>query len=172
MKKYYLIVVFVFASMVSCKNNGEKQAEAFSAELQPLTVTEVLAAAEDYANKEVIFKGLVNHVCSHSGKRCFMIDGQSSIRVEAMGNISSFTKEVSGNQIMVKGVLREKQLDEQYINDWEAKVQKRHNHAEHSEGCQSDFAEIEMMRDWMKQNNKNYYSIWYVDGTDYELVKF
>lgn len=39
------------------------------------------------------------------------------------------------------------------------------------ETCDAEMNNIQNMRAWMKANNKDYYSIYYVDGTDYEVVE-
>lgn len=39
------------------------------------------------------------------------------------------------------------------------------------ETCDAELSNIENMRKWMKENNKDYYSIYFVEGTDYEVVE-
>lgn len=159
--------------LFSCKtpvNESNKEMKLFPENIQAFTVSEVLADADNHVDKEIIFEGLVNHVCSHSGKRCFLVDGNNSIRVEAMGNIASFNRELSGNKIMVKGILREKQIDESRIDEMECNTKEKQANSHNAESCQAELDEIQTMRDWMKEKDKNYYSVWYVDGIDYEEI--
>ena len=37
--------------------------------------------------------------------------------------------------------------------------------------CNSEKNSIQQMREWMKNHNKDFYSIYYVNGIDYEIVK-
>lgn len=40
-----------------------------------------------------------------------------------------------------------------------------------AESCDTETANIENMRSWMKENGKDYYPIYYIDGEDYSEVK-
>lgn len=175
----YLSVLTLCLALFSCNftqnktNNKSEQAVIKSAESKMLTINQVMEKAESTVGKEVCFHGVVNHVCAHSGKRCILknAEGNLSIRVEATGDLEGFNKEIAGNDLMVKGILREKRLDTDYINDYEAKVKAKHDAEEGGEHCSSEMANIKEMRDWMKAHNKDYYAIYYVDGTSYEIVE-
>jgi hypothetical protein len=39
------------------------------------------------------------------------------------------------------------------------------------ETCDAEMNNIQSMREWMKANNKDYYSIYYIDGTEYEVAE-
>ena len=39
------------------------------------------------------------------------------------------------------------------------------------ETCDAEMNNIQSMREWMKTNNKDYYSIYYIDGTEYEVAE-
>jgi hypothetical protein len=162
--------IFLLIIILGCQpagNDPKKGLEGFSVE-KAMTISDVFENAEKHIGKEVIVKGTVEHVCSHSGRRCFIFDGKNSIRVEATGNITSFKKELSGTDIVVMGVLRERQVPKQFIDEME---QKTHERMEGGEHCNAELAEIQQMRDWMREKNKSYYSVWYMDGTDYEMVQ-
>ncbi|MGQ1889556.1 OB-fold nucleic acid binding domain-containing protein [Thermophagus sp. OGC60D27] len=138
-----------------------------------VNVDQLMDKATDNVDKEVTVKGVVTHVCKHSGKRCFLKDesGKTSIRVEAKGEIGGFNSELNGTRMVVKGFVREKRLSEEYINQWEQKTIEQKEKAEIDENqCSAELANIEEMRDWMKANNKNFYSIFYLDGINYEVI--
>ncbi|MCY1634255.1 hypothetical protein [Marinifilum sp. D737] len=172
----YLSLLAMCILMLSCnsvqKEKTEKK-EVAQIKHAALSIEQVMQTAADNVGKEVYFQGTVNHVCAHSGKRCILktADGKLSIRVEATGKLEGFTKELAGNDLIVTGTLREKRLDTDYIDKWEADVKAKHVDEEKGEHCSSEMANIKEMRDWMKENNKDYYAIYYVDGTAYEIVE-
>ena len=172
-----LALVLVFMSCNSTQSGSKKQ----NAEQQvisqvksaTLSIDQLMTVAADKVGKEVCFKGLVNHVCAHSGKRCILknAEGNLSIRVEATGDLEGFNKEIAGNDLVVTGILREKRLATSEIDEWEMQVKEKSKSEEGGKHCSSEMANIKEMRDWMKANNKDYYAIYYVDGTDYEVVE-
>lgn len=137
------------------------------------TIGEIMENAEKLIGKEVVFVGMVKHVCAHSGRRAILLDetGKLSLRVEAKGEINGFNRELSGEDIRVKGILKEKRLSPEFLNNWEAKVKARQDAEEGGKHCGAEMNNIAQMRDWMKKNNKEFYSIYYVDGMSYEIVE-
>ena len=116
----------------------------------------------------------MTHPCSHSGRRCFIADstGKLTIRVEAGGNIQAFNKELVNSEIVVTGILQEQRLSQEYIDNWEKELAKEEADGEKDEAhCNSEKNSILQMREWMKNNNKDFYAIYYVNGIDYDMVK-
>jgi hypothetical protein len=171
MKQLCLLAISLI--MLSCNSVQKEKSETKKVTQTALTIEQVMQTAADNVGNEVHFKGTVNHVCAHSGKRCILktSDGKLSIRVEATGKLEGFSKELAGNDLIVKGILREKKLDANYIDKWEADVKAKHADEASGEHCSSEMANIKEMRDWMKENNKDYYAIYFVDGTAYEIVE-
>lgn len=174
MKKIVLTLVIVLG-LVSCNSSSKQEnnvstSEQSIVETNVMSVEDMLASAEKYVDKEVTFKGVVAHTCKHAGKRCF-IQGQTpdiSIRVEAKGDIGGFNRELIGNEIEVTGVLKEKRVSNSQINDMEKTLATQSLKDDGSqESCDTEKANIQGMRDWMKANNKDYFAIYYVDGTSY-----
>ncbi len=170
----YLSIFVISLLFMSC-NMKQKETNKETAQTKETvySIDELMVVADQMVGKEVAFKGLVNHVCAHSGKRCILknVKGDLSIRVEAVGDLEGFDKEMAGNDIKVAGTLREKRLDAASINEWETEVIEKHKGEEKSGHCSSEMANITEMRDWMKENNKDYYAIYYVDGKSYEVVE-
>lgn len=140
---------------------------------KPVDVSEIFNDAENLIDKEVRFKGWVSHVCSHSGRRCFLKseDGSVSIRVEAAGKIESFNKELTGEQLEVKGTMKIKKLTEQYLDECQEKVKQKDEDIEDGgEHCSAELNNIREMRDWMKENRKDYYPIYFVEGISYSVI--
>lgn len=176
----YLSLLALCLTFMSCnfsKSESKKQkiepAVISQAKLQTMTIYQVMEVAADKVGQEIKFKGVVNHVCAHSGKRCILksADGNLSLRVEATGKLEGFNKEIAGNDLLVTGILREKRLATSEIDEMETKVKEKHEGEEGGKHCSSEMANINEMRDWMKANNKDYYAIYYIDGTNYEVVE-
>jgi len=177
MKKLLFIAATVIL-LVSCGNKSqssgtEKAAAETKVEASAYELGQLLADAENLINDTVTVKGTVTHTCKHSGKRCFIVgeDGNTSFRVEAKGEIGGFNKELVGSELAIKGILKERRLAKEYIDQQEKEVNERKVKEDGSaETCQAELNNITSMREWMKTNNKDYYSIYYMDGESYEVI--
>lgn len=173
MKKVIFTMV-VLLGLVACNSTAKKQTEntepAQAVSETSMTVDDLLASAEANLDKEVQFMGTVTHTCSHSGKRCFLQGkGDVTIRIEAKGDIGGFNRELVGNDILVTGILKERRLSATEINEMEQAIEAKSIKDDGSEAsCDTERANIQEMRDWMKANGKDYFAIYYVDGTQYE----
>ena len=167
-----LVGVLVVALLSGCGQTANKKQKDVKEVPQGMLVVELLEVADKSINKEVVVKGAVTHVCQHSGKKCFIVDdtGEETIRIEAKGNIDSFDQELVGADIVVKGVLREYKLEKELIDEIEQNAIAEKEKEGESEHCASELASVQKMRDWMKENGKNYYAIYYVDGIEYKVL--
>ena len=170
-----LCLAFMSCNFTQSKSETKKTEPAVISQAKPATfnIDQVMEVAADKVGQEIKFQGVVNHVCAHSGKRCILknAEGNLSLRVEATGDLEGFNKEIAGNDLLVTGILREKRLATSEIDEWETEIKEKHKGEEGGKHCSSEMANIKEMRDWMKANNKDYYAIYYVDGTDYEVVE-
>ena len=183
MKKLYFFIAALAVSVAftSCGNSKKQSDESSATELaaqkidvsKALYVEEILKNAEQEVGKEITLKGFVTHTCKHSGRRCFVMgnDQKTSIRVEARGNIGGFNRELIGSELVIKGVLKENKLTKEYIDQAEEELKEKQGKEGNGETCDAELSNIENMRKWMKENNKDYYSIYFVEGTDYEVVE-
>jgi hypothetical protein len=162
---FFTIVLF----FVSCSGSGTSNEQ--EQEMQTLTITEFMSNAAESIGQEVQVTGIISHVCKHGGKRCFITDGENSIRIEASGNISAFNNENQGNEMIVRGIVKERRLEAELIAEREAKAiaDMDHTHGD-GEHCSAELQNIREMIEWMEANNKDYFSIYYLDGIDYELI--
>ena len=177
-----LIYIFItLAVLAGCMSNQKKKDQNSETKtkseniLATYTPEEILALGDSLKDVKVILKGRITHTCKHSGARCFVVGDDNpelSIRVEAKGNIGGFNRELSGCEIKIEGIVRENRLTEEYINQYEEAV-REHSLKEDgtAETCDAEFKNIEAMRKWMKDNNKNYYSTYYMDGMEYEVIE-
>ncbi|MCG8699080.1 MAG: OB-fold nucleic acid binding domain-containing protein [Bacteroidales bacterium] len=177
MKKFVMLCTIAIM-MASCVSKSEKKSGNPKADApqQPKEIAAMLENAENLVDNDVLIQGWVSHVCRHSGRRCFLKseDGSVSIRVEATGNIESFNAELTGEKLEVKGVMKVEKLSPEYLDDWQAKVEAESSEEEDveedGEHCSAELDNIKEMRTWMKDHDKDYYPIYYVDGTDYKVV--
>ena len=184
MKKIiFVVIAFLGFGLASCGNSSKKQttdektvqSEVKTVDVEKaLCLEDILAKAETEVGKEVVLKGKITHTCKHSGRRCFVVgkDDKTSIRVEAKGNIGGFNRELIGSVVAIKGILRENRMTEEDIDAMEAEYKKQQEAAKPGEGhCDTELKNIQGMRDWMKANNKEFYSIYYMDGMEFEVVE-
>jgi len=171
----FIIACAATLSIVACKHTQKKEnATAISPVPKAADVNTLLEKAEQQVNDTIVLKGIVKHTCSHSGRRCFIADpsGKLTIRVEAGGNIQSFNKELVNSEIVVTGVLQEQRFSQEDIDKWEKELAREEADSEKDEAhCNSEKNSILQMREWMKNNNKDFYAIYYVNGIDYDMVK-
>ncbi len=172
--KNLLLIALVLLS-AACQSNKTNNNTTQTAEepAKAFVVEQLLADAETMIDKEVSVQGHVTHTCKHSGKRCFIVgdNPQLSIRIEAGGKIQGFNRELVGSTITVKGILKERRLSEEYLEQWEEKVKAKEAKEDGTaETCAAEMSNISNMRQWMEDNNKDYYSIFYINGISYEMV--
>ena len=187
MFKYFSLFLMAFAlTFTACQNKQNNEAKTAQpsccsssqkVEAKVYTPEELLANGSSLVDKEVALKGVVNHVCKHAGKKCFLA-GESSekfVQVLAGGKIGSFGKELIGSEITVKGVLKENRITKADIEKQEQAMKENmakenHNHAKEG-GCGHGSAKTDVMKKWMSDNNKDYYPVYFVEGLEYEKVQ-
>jgi hypothetical protein len=179
MKKFLTIITFALC-LTACGNKSANTNDVASDEkttadsnLPVYELDDLLAVVDQQVNKKVTVKGFVTHTCKHAGKRCFIAgkNENASMRVEAGGDIGGFNRELVGSELAIKGTVKESRLTKEYISELEEELKEGALREDGSaETCQAELNNIEDMRKWMKANNKDYYSIYYLDGTDYEVV--
>ena len=164
-----LVVFSVLAIALFSCTGSKKQAEASAATFE---LDNLLAVADQKVDETLTVVGYVTHTCKHSGKKCFIV-GESqdaSLRVEAQGEIETFSSELIGSKLAITGVLKEYQLSEEYINEMEVEVKQLEDEEGMEEVCASELSNISDMRKWMKDHDKNYFVIYYMDGLTYDVL--
>lgn len=174
MKKLLFLSFITLLSLGAC-NQAAKQEKANQKEVrvEPISIAQVMEMAEGNIGKEVYFQGIVEHVCSHSGRRCIIVDntGELSLSVEAKGEIKGFNRELAGRKIVVRGSIQEKRLSAEFIDEWDKKTKaKEVDIDEGGEHCASELANIVNMRNWMKKHKKDHYSIYFINGINYDIL--
>lgn len=179
--KKLILFAFSICLLASCgnkqNNNSENSADSTTVATSNYPVYKLdslLNIADQLVDKTVIVRGSVTHTCKHSGKRCFIVgdDENVTMRVEAKGNIGGFNRELIGSELLITGVVKERRLTKEYIDQMEKDTnEKKAKEDGSAETCQAELSNINSMRDWMKSHNKDYYSIYFMDGQEYEVVE-
>lgn len=171
--KHLLLATIAIVGLIACNGPAKKTNQTQTKEIQSVSVDNLLAKAEKLVDQPIKVKGHVTHTCKHSGKRCFLVgdNEQFTIRVEAGGKITGFNRELVGNTIEVEGILKERRLTKEYIDQMEHEVNEKVKEDGSAESCATEINNINDMRSWMKANNKDHYSIYYIEGSEYEVVE-
>ncbi|MDR0559082.1 MAG: hypothetical protein LBG92_02865 [Prevotellaceae bacterium] len=180
--KRVFILALLSAAILSCGGgSGSKKAgttgknEAANSSTSEVAVYELdklLAVADSEVEKTVKVIGTVTHTCKHSGKRCFIVgeSQQASMRVEAKGEIGGFNRELVGSKLEITGVLKERRLTKEAIDKMEKDVEAKKQEDGSEESCAAELSSIADMRKWMKEHDKDYYVIYFMDGTNYNTL--
>lgn len=181
--KQMLLLACVAICLISCSSKSTENKENTDTQMsesnqvlniEVYTLDSLLVVADQYVDKTVTVKGSVTHTCKHSGKRCFIVgdDPNVSIRVEAKGNIGGFNRELVGSELAITGVLKERRLTQEYIDQYEKDIkEKKVEENGSAETCDAELANINAMREWMKNNNKDYYALYFIDGEEFSIVE-
>ncbi len=182
MKKILLLTAVLVGIATACNNKRAEQQTAVQdgevkesvADVPVYKLDSLLKNADRFVDQTVTVRGFVTHTCKHSGKRCFIVgdDPNASFRIEAGGEIGGFNRELIGSELAITGIVKERRLTKEYIDRYEEEVnEKKHKEDGSAETCQAELNNINEMREWMKAHNKDYYSIYYMDGKNYEVME-
>ena len=179
-----LITLFALALCLSISSCGNKKASqndtqvesSFTADanLPVYQLDNLLPVVKEHVDETLVVTGYVTHTCVHAGKRCFIVGENENVtmRIEAGGEIGGFNRELVGSELAIKGIIKESRLTNEYLNQYEKELKEGAIEEDGSiESCQAELSSLDEMREWMKANNKDYYSIYYMDGLDYEVLK-
>jgi hypothetical protein len=178
MRKLILFIVLSLA-LFSCSGNKKSEAVAdkdlsasVSTKIPTYELDKLLSVADRELDKTIRVVGTVTHTCKHSGKRCFIVgeSEQVSMRIEAKGKIGGFNRELVGSLLKFTGVLKERRLSKEYIDEMEQNVELKKKEDGAAESCAAELSNINDMRKWMKDHGKDYYVIYYMDATDYATL--
>ena len=161
MKKLVLFSVFALI-LFSCGNQkSQKQTvKQTEPEVVVLSVDELYEQAADLADKEIIVKGTVMHVCKHGGQRCFIMGSNEdiNIRIEAGEEIGAFDQELMGSDVEVVGVLREVKTEAEAHNPGQ------HENGEHAEGEHTEDAETDNAHKVIAEAQETSEIVYFIEG--------
>ncbi len=182
MIKKVLGILAVAAIMVSCANKEEKKEACCDKEGTKVTVDQVMADMQTFVDKDLVIVGTVNHVCSHGGKRMFIMgeDPDVAIKITPNEEIGVFEKELEGSHVMVTGILKELRIDEAYVANLETEIAEGSDSEaihDHSGGAHDETEEIseekkqqiEAMRTKIAESENGYYSQFWIEASKFEV---
>ena len=173
MKKLVLMLVIALSlGLYSCGSENQKDSPE-QTEDKVFSISDFDNEAENYVGKEIKLKGIVDHVCSHSGRRLKLTDekGEITIRVDATEELGNFDKEITGQIAIVTGIVKmEKYEGSQILAMEEAKNDELTEEEINSVHHQTELKEIIRAKKWMKDNNKDYYPNYALEGIAIETV--
>ena len=135
MLKKLSITILAVLFIISCGKNETTE------EAPQLTIAQITADAGDYIGKKVSISGTVVHVCTHGGKRMFIIGDQPEPRFKITAGVSvgAFDAALEGSDVRVTGVIQEQKVDAAFLDNWEAELSEEHKpevgHEGHSHGA-------------------------------------
>lgn len=116
------------AAEAASKTNADAQITPVKS-LPVVGVKDFLKEPESYSGKEIVLQGFVTEVCKRKGCWALLHDNDSDakgqIRVkqnEAGDTFKAFLPELQGKTILVTGEVRETKIDNDYLDNWEAKI--------------------------------------------------
>jgi hypothetical protein len=186
MIKRVLGMLAIAGLLFSCGNKAQqKEQETTDKNEVKVTVEKILAETSSYVEKEIVISGTVNHVCSHGGKRMFIIGKENpdaAIKITPNETIGVFEKELEGSHVMVTGIVKELRIDEAYVANLEKEIQEgMDNEAihDHSGGTHDETeseteeknAQIQAMRDQIAESENGYYSQFWIEASKFEVVE-
>ena len=168
--KNSILILAVLVTLFSCKTEEKKEAVENSAneiEIPVLALGEFNDKAGEYVNQQVQIKGIVDHVCKHSGKKLLVVTDDGDVHITSD---ERFDDSLTGSEINLIGVVLEDRIDEATCLQMENDNIKRHSEGASSEQqFENKKKHIQEYRDRMKAENKPYiseFSLKYVSHTE------
>lgn len=110
MLKRFFYLVTVAALLSSCGNTGKKEASSTTEGSEATAKVEFAALMDNpdnYVGKSIVVEGKVVHVCTHSGKKLFIVGDNPDVRlyIQAGEAMPKFPMELLGSTVVVEGTL-------------------------------------------------------------------
>jgi len=180
MLKKLVGVLAIVAILYSC---GTKQKET-ECNTEKISVQALMDSIDNYIEKDVLVCGTVSHVCSHGGKRMFLIAENPDVAIKVTPNeeIGVFSKELEGSMVHVYGKVKELRIDDTYITEMEKEMMEgveneaAHTHDGNHDGehkAELDSTQIEkiaQMRQEVVESGKGYISQYWIEATKVEAT--
>jgi len=110
MLKRFFYLVTVAALLSSCGNSGKKEASSATEGSEATAKVEFASLMENpdsYVGKSISVEGKVVHVCTHSGKKLFIVGENPDVRlyIQAGENMPKFPMDLLGSTVVVEGLV-------------------------------------------------------------------
>lgn len=158
--------MWVAVLFISCNPDQSKEK---TTEAPVIALADFNTKAGEWVGKEVIVEGIVDHVCKHGGKKLFLVDDQGDVHVDGE---KRFDDALMGNQIVVKGIVKEFRVDEAYCLQQEQDFIQKHKEGVDPDSVYTQKMEgITFYRDSMKTTGKDHLSFYSIDYISHEVKK-
>ncbi|HSH50139.1 MAG TPA: hypothetical protein VK982_00290 [Bacteroidales bacterium] len=183
MMKKLLGLIVVTALIFSCGTQEKKEEK----DIKAIPVDKIMADTENYINEEVVVKGMVNHVCAHGGKRMFILgeDPDIALRVTPDEKIGIFEKELEGNTVIIKGILKELIINDEYVAQLEKEIaegmdnEALHDHSggshdedEESAVDSSKIKQVEQMKTDIAESKKGFVAQYWIEASKIDVKEY
>lgn len=181
MFKKYFVLIFILAFSFSHADDGNR------IKTDSLSVAEIKTNAAIYVDKEVSIIGIVEHVCKHGGKRLFLMgdNPKDRFKITAGSDVGAFNVELEGSEILVKGIVVERKIDEAFIDNWEVEITTDSKpevaHEGHVDGKEEEenkdeiiaeaLIKVNNMRDKLEKSDKDYLSFYSLECQSFIEIK-
>ena len=110
MIRHLLTFIIISAFLSSCGNAGNTDALSKTEQGDQGTkvaFSSLIENPDNYIDKNIIVEGKVVHVCTHSGKKLFIVGDNPDIRlfIAAGEDMPKFPMELLGNEVVVEGTI-------------------------------------------------------------------
>ncbi len=136
------------------------------------TVESLIQNGEKLVGEYVTLTGVVKHVCSHSGMRCFVFDNSdpaTTVMITSGGNLGKFDPQSVTKELTVVGRVMETKISDEEL----AKQEQEYKESIEKDGeeahCGTELANVKSIREKLKAEGKDHHSIYSVEAV--EIVK-
>lgn len=171
MKKILSLIALVAILIASCSQES-KQPQNEESTIKILNVKDLNNDEFEYKSGEVTVKGLCIHVCSHSGKKMFIVGDNENDKLQILSSdkISVFDKKLEGSKVEVSGTLEEEKITADDIAKMEADMMKEDPETGKSCVTEDGMKEINDMKARMAKSKKGYISFYTLIGTKVKSI--
>jgi len=169
MKQLLALSLAFFLLLTACSKEESPKTEA-----KKVSVDELASGLYDYDGGLVEIEGVCVHVCSHSGKKMFLVGDNPDNRflIFADEGIAGFPKELEGSKVVAVGLLEEEKLDMDYAFQLAAEIaDEMGNTQEHSCEFEEDMKRVENLKEKIKNSPNGYISKFTMTTADFKEVK-
>ena len=110
MIRHLLSFIIISAFLSSCGNACNKDASSVNESVDQGTkvvFSSLIENPDNYIDKNIIVEGKVVHVCTHSGKKLFIVGDNPDIRlfIAAGEDMPKFPMDLLGSEVVVEGII-------------------------------------------------------------------
>jgi hypothetical protein len=155
----------------------EAQAEVEVTATVEVDLATLINDVAEFVGREVRVSGTVDHVCKHGGKRMFIMgeNPEDRFKIEAGEAVAAFPVTLEGSEVIVRGIVAEKRIDDAYLDNWEAELETEEDSEEQPEVEGDDHhattgKKIENLRRQITESENDFVSFYTIDCITFETL--